>query len=96
MTDDFALEALSDDRVHELCEIAAVTRVRNADEVRDEGRVYSLPALVGRDAGQLEEVVDLGLSERVLGSIGSGLTCEPLARADEPLVHGGNLDFSRE
>ena len=71
---------MSDGRVDEVCELAAVPAVREADEVAEERRVRPLAALVGRHPRELEELVHLDAREIVGGVLLAHLLGEPRAR----------------
>src|SRR5919108_1292340 len=77
--------------VDEVVELAAVATMDEADEVAEERRVRSLPALVCRDAGELEQLVDLVLRESECRRVLACPRREPVARFLQPVVHGRSL-----
>ena len=54
---------LRDREIDERGEVPASSAVDESDEVAEQWGVRPLPTLMGRDAGELEEVVDLRLRE---------------------------------
>jgi NAD(P) transhydrogenase subunit alpha len=78
---------LRDGGVHEGAEISALPAMDEADEVADEGRIRPLAALVGGDARQLEQLVDLLLRQLETGRVLAALGGEAVACARKPLVH---------
>jgi NAD(P) transhydrogenase subunit alpha len=65
--------------------------VGEADEIAEERRVDSFPALVGGDSGELEQLVDVGLREIERRRILPARLGEAIARLSEPVVHNGSL-----
>ena len=56
-----SLERLADGRVDERRQFDAAPGVREADQIAEERCVDPFPALVGGDARELEQLVDVGL-----------------------------------
>ncbi len=90
------LHGLADDGVDEVAEVGSVPGPSDPDQVADEGGVDPLAALVRGDAGELEEIVDLLLREGIRGRLHTRLPGQPLARSDEPLVHGAKPSAERD
>ena len=61
--------------------------VRETDEVGDQRGIRPLPTLVCRDARELEETLDRGGAEVVLGQLGGSCVGKPAPGSVQPLVH---------
>jgi hypothetical protein len=89
------LELFADRGVDERGQLASAPPIHDADEIAEERSIRALPALVGGDARELEELINV-LLRQVEGSRvfarGHG---EPVARFGKPVVHGRSLDFAR-
>jgi hypothetical protein len=57
-----------------------------ADQVAEQRRVASIPTLVRRKSGQLEQLVDSGLVKLKLAGRDARLLCNGVARLREPGV----------
>jgi hypothetical protein len=64
--------------------------VRDADEIAEERSVDPLATVVGRDARELEKLVDLRLAESEVFGVARGF-CDPIAGGCEPLVHSRSV-----
>jgi hypothetical protein len=89
------LERFADRGVDERGQLAAAPPVDDADELAEERRIRALAALVGGDARELEKLVDVPLGQVEGRRVVARGRHEPVARFDEPVVHGRSLDFAR-
>ncbi len=65
--------------------------MRETHEVAEERGVYPLAAVVRRDPGELEQLVDLSLGKlKALRALARRLG-QPVARLTEPFVHAASL-----
>ena len=84
---------VADGAVHEIGQIAAATRMGEADQVADQGSIRALPALVGRDASELEQFLAFQGGEIQHSRVHASASREAVPRLSEPVVHSWSLDL---
>src|SRR5215211_6481035 len=86
---------LRDREIDERGKLPASSAVDESDEVAEQWGVRPLPALVGRDAGEFEELVDFRLREVERGHVLAASRGQPIARVSQPVVHSRSLVSAR-